>query len=359
MKILLAHSDKKLPSRESIDLWRIIRPFRELEKNVDWQIDRVSYLIPDELFDEESKVKTDELIKHMETLKDYDIIWTSYFPDAILFDVMGFMHLKYGTKFVLDIDDDLFNIPKHNNIWNSAGYQGVKDLQYMVTNSPYLVTSTEVLLDSYTNRRKHPTYLLPNYIGDDFTHKPFDNGEKIVIGYSGSVTHKKDLFDTGFIDALQQIMHKYKNVHVGTVGVAIDAYLPKARYTHHNGKPGQAYIDEIFPNINCDIAVAPIVDDAFNRGRSNIKWLEATKIPAAFIGSNIPPYKGTVKNGKTGLLTDNSSEGWYEALETLILDKTLRKQLIKNAQKEVDTKWSIEKNWKVLKEIVQTIHDDK
>jgi glycosyltransferase involved in cell wall biosynthesis len=356
MKILLAHSDPKLPARESIDLWRIIRPFAELEKHVDWQIDHVPYLVPEELFDDQSRVKIDDLLTHLETIADYDVIWTSYFPDAMLFDALQFMCERSGTKFVLDCDDDMYHIPAHNGIWKSAGATGVQSLQWMVQNAPNLVTSCPNLKAEFEKHRKAPTYILPNYIGADYKHKPFNNGDKVVIGFFGSVTHKHDLFNTGFIEALQQLMNKYVHVHVGTVGLAIDAYLPKGRYTHYPGKPGRAWLTEVWPNINVDIAVAPLEDTPFNRAKTNIKWLETAMIPAAFVGSNIPPYQGTVEHDKTGLLTDNSSEGWYEALESLVINPERRIKLAANARKEVLAKWNIATGWETLKTVVEQIN---
>lgn len=355
MKILLAHSDKKLAARESLDLWRIIRPFRELAKHVDWQIDHVDYLVPDELIDKNNKADTEKLVAHLETLKDYDIIWTSYFPDAILFDCMMFLYEKYGVKFVLDCDDDIFHVPKDNHIWKDGGAERIEQIKYMVAEAPFVVTSTEILKAVFDEKRTGQTFVLPNYIGDDYKHPKFDNGDRVVIGYFGSITHKRDLFETGFFDALQQIMHKYKSVHVQTIGIPIDSYLPKQRYSFNPGKPGQKWLDEVWPNINCDIAVAPLEDTQFNRCKSNIKWLESALIPSAVIASNVSPYKDSIINGKTGILADNSSEDWYEALESLVTNKTLRNKLKKAAHKEMTEKYHIGTNWQVLKGLIETI----
>lgn len=355
MKILIAHSDTKLPARESIDIWRIIRPFDELKKHVDWQIDHRPHLIPLEYYDKHNRVNTQKLVEELKILGHYDIIWTSYFPDAILFDAMTFVGEKYGTKFVLDVDDDMFHIPKTNSIWNSIGIEGVSELKYMVKQSPYLVTSSPILLKDYQQLRQKPTYLLPNYIGHDYKHKPFDNGDKVVIGFFGSVTHKHDLINTGFNEALARLMHKYKQLHCGTVGLEINNYLPKARYTHHPGKPGRAWLTEVWPNLNLDIAVAPLEDTRFNRARTNIKWLETAMIPAAFVGSDIPPYQGAVKSGQTGLLVKNDSQSWYEALEALVLDKDLRRRLASTAHAEVNRDWHIKTNWLKLKDIIEGI----
>lgn len=351
MKILLIHSGS--PARESVDLWRIIRPFKELSKHVDWQIDHRPDLIPRSLYDKDAKVDTEELIKELEKLKDYDIVWSSYFPDATMFDCMMFVQMKYGTKFVLDCDDDLYNVPKHFPLWSQVGYKGIKELQYTVEETPYLVVSTPYLKKHYESKRQAPTYLLKNYIGKDFVHKPFNNKE-VVIGYFGSITHKVDVLDTGFVEALQMIIDKYPNVHVLAVGQDLGNYLPKDRYTYHVGKPGKSWVEEIWPNINCDIATGPLIDDKFNKSKSNIKYLEATLIPSVFVASNVEPYKDI-----KGILTDNSTEGWYEALEKLVLDEELRKKLLKQAQEDVKLNWTIEYNWPELRDIVSLIFRDK
>lgn len=355
MKILICHSDPEIPSRESIDIWRIIRPFAELEKHVDWQIDHAPYPIDPNIIDKEtSKVKTDDLVKELERIGQYDIVWTSYFPDATLFDAMMFAGMKYGTKFVMDVDDDMYHIPKSNPIWKTDNIdKNLPEMQYMIENTPYLITSSTYLQSEYKRRRSNPTFLFPNFIGG-YKHKPFDNGDKVVIGFFGGVSHVDDVEKTGFMDALRQIMKKYPQVQAGSVGLKLNR-LTKSRYTFHPGKSGQPWLTEIWPNINCDIAVAPLEYGQFNRCKTNIKWLETAMIPAAFVSSDTPPYKGSVITEQTGLLVHNTVEAWYLGLERLILDEELRRKLARNANLEVERNWSIDRNWTVLKEIIEEI----
>jgi len=356
MKILLAHSDPKLAARESIDLWRIIRPFKELSKHVDWQIDHVPYLLDESKQQPDGGYLPDDLAEMAERYGQYDIIWTGYFVDERLFDVLSFVSMKFGTKVVVDIDDDFYHLPKHNNFWNDpyGGIKGLKEVHWIIENSDYVVTSTPNLKKELDKHVRGKTYILPNYIGSDYKHKKFEN-QDVVISYFGSITHKKDVSETGFLEALQRITHKYKNVRVGTVGIKIDAYLPKQRYTHHNGIAGKRYITEVWPNINADISCAPLEDNQFNRCKSNIKWFESAYIPSAFIASNIEPYKGSVEDGKTGLLVENNADSWYKALERLVLDAKLRKQLAHNAKIEVKRNWDISTNWMRLKEIIEDV----
>lgn len=356
MRILICHSDSELPARRGLDLWRIVRPFAELAKHVDWDIEEQSYPIDPKLIGSDSRVSTSRLAQEVERLGQYDIIWSSYFPDPVLLDVMLFTQMKFGTKFVLDVDDDVFNIPSHNPIYRSKdGEKNVEALQYGVKESPYLVTSTVPLQLSFNKRRKGPTYLLPNFISG-YKHKPFDNKDQVVISFFGSVSHQQDLSVTGALGAIKKLMKKYPQVHFGTVGLEVKGF--KERYTYHPGKPGDAWLDEVWPNINADIAIAPIEDTPFNRGKSNIKWQEAAMIPAAFVGSFIPPYAGTVKNNQTGLLVPNGELAWYKALERLVLDKELRDKLANAAWGEVKTEWALEHNWQKLQNIVELIYNE-
>lgn len=357
LRILLTHSDPKLPARESIDLWRIIRPFAELEKHTDYQIDHQDYLINQDLFDKTNKVKAEDVAKEVQRLGEYDIVWTGYFPDAILFDTMIFVQEKFGTKFVLDVDDDFYNIPKTNPIWKQEDAEkNVSAIQYAIEQTPFLVTSCKNLYDWYSSKRENKTYILENYIGG-YKHRPFDNGKNVVISFFGGVSHKKDLENTGFTEALKQIMKKYPQVHAGSVGLELKLTgTLKKRYTFEPGIPGEQYVTKLWPSINADIAVAPLEDNIFNRRKTNIKWQETAMIPAAFVGSRIPPYFGTV-NEKTGILVRSGVEFWYDALERLVLDEKLRKTLADNAKAEVEKNWSIETQWVKLKEIIEDIYE--
>lgn len=358
LKILITHSDPSFKARESIDLWRIIRPFAELAKHVDWQIDSQDYLIDHTLIDVKNQVNTKKLVKELERIGTYDIVWTGYFPDAVLFDCMQFVQEKFGTKFVLDADDDFWNIPPSNPIWKQENMErNISEIQYCIANTPYLVTSCQNLHDHYASKRPGlKTYTLPNFIGG-YKHKPFDNGDSVVISFFGGVSHKKDLENSGFLEALKLIMKKYSYVSAGSVGLELKLTgTLKKRYTFNPGIPGQQYVDNLWPAINADIAVAPLEYNVFNRRKTNIKWQETALIPAAFVGTDIPPYKGTVKDGVTGLLVRNSVEAWFNALESLVIDKKYRRQLAQNAKKEVEKNWSIENNWQVLKEIIEDIH---
>ena len=74
-----------------------------------------------------------------------------------------------------------------------------------------------------------------------------------------------------------------------------------------------------------DIAIAPLADNHFNRGKSNLRVLEywAAKYPV--IASPVEPYK-FIKNGKDGLLAMEEYD-FLQAMEKLINNEEERVKL--------------------------------
>lgn len=359
MKILAIHSVWGDNTKtKALDLWRIYRPIQMLKKNTDWQIDEQPTLIPNmEKYKKIEDFSPKELEKAVETLGQYDIIWQTYFTNPTFYALLKVVKARFGTKFVIDVDDDLFAIKLDNPVWLKLTDENVYHMQCMVRDADYITTSTEALAETIRSKRDHKpesVYVLPNYISDDYKHDPIDNGDKLVIGYFGGSSHIGDMNNTGVIPALEKIMHEYKHVHVETCGMPIESYLPKARYKYNEGGQGTDWITKVFPALNYDIALAPLEESLFAEGKSQIKWQEATRMGSAFIASNVGPYKD-LHNGFDALLVNNNTEEWYEAIKKLVDRPKLRKELVSNAQNQLNL-WRLEINWRHYKEVLQSIH---
>jgi glycosyltransferase involved in cell wall biosynthesis len=87
--------------------------------------------------------------------------------------------------------------------------------------------------------------------------------------------------------------------------------------------------------LDCDINLCPLVDNAFNRCKSAIKWYEASVMPTpeATLAQDTAPYQ-EIQDGKTGLLFKTPAE-FVEKLSLLIEDAQLRKKLGEGARKWV------------------------
>lgn len=360
MKILALNkaSDEKV-IESAIDLWRVHRPLEELKKHVDWQIDyqpkviknQDGYKDPDKFFKERGRAEVDNL-------GQYDIIFTSYFPSPHAYTLLWAANKHHGTKLIMDVDDDLFGIDPWNPFWLKAGKTGVHFIQRMAQITKYISTTSDYLaqrLTDFSEVEGQKVFVNPNYIGDSYQHPPFDNGDRIIIGYFGGSSHYRDVHHTNFVAALRRIMFKHKNVYFEIMGQPLDDYLPRKRVKVMEPVKGTDWPLKAFPQLNYDIAIAPLMDTVFSKGKSDIKWQEATRMGAAVIASNVGPYRYIPKG--TAKLVDNTEEQWYEALESL-LDAQKRRKQVERAQKALEG-YRIEDHWQSYKKMFEEVYNDE
>jgi glycosyltransferase involved in cell wall biosynthesis len=357
VKILSVHSAyaKDENKRSSVDQWRCARPLEELAKHEPtWKIDHQPTFIKGiEKYKDAKEFTAEEMEKAYEIICGYDIVFSSYHADPTAYSMLKVAAKNKGVKFIMDVDDDMFAVNPDNPFWVKMDDEKCYWMQCMIRDNDYISTTTEKLAKVFRDRREHPpetVFVNPNLITDIYQHPPFDNGDKIVIGYFGGSSHYADLHTTGVPEALERLMHENKKIHFKAVGMPLDKYIPRARYHFVDGKRGNGWLKELYPSLKMDIALAPLDNNIFNNGKSNIKWIESTRAGACFVGSNFGPYDSLDKS-VAELVPENTPEAWYRALKRVTEDVEYRKQMVKNAQAEVEKNWTLEKGWKQYRDM--------
>lgn len=354
MKILAIYGDEA-----PIDLWRVKRPLEMLKANMpDWTVAHQDRLVMHAFgMADTAEYTENELEVAAARLGKYDIVYLSYFTiTAMLYTLMCVITQRHGTQFVIDVDDNIFAINEDNPIWLTVGHDQIHDLQTIMRDSPWLTTTGPELAHVLRNRRPEykmgSTGVIPNFISDVYQHPPIKHDDKVVIGYFGGTSHFADLNESGFPKALRDIMKKYKQVHFRAAGVPLDIPMPASRESFVDGKRGEAWAREIFPTLGMDIAVAPLLDNLFNAGKSNIKWQEATRMGAAVVASNLGPYKplSDAAIRKVG----NTRAEWYDALEEL-LSPAKRKAQVEAAQANLFHNWRLEDHWQLYRDYFEFV----
>lgn len=99
--------------------------------------------------------------------------------------------------------------------------------------------------------------------------------------------------------------------------------------------------------LDCDINLALISPNNFSRGKSALKWYEASALsnPMATLATKCAPYQEEIEDGKTGMLFDGPDE-FVEKLGALIDNEKLRREIAQNAHEWVwenrdATKWAL------------------
>jgi len=72
-----------------------------------------------------------------------------------------------------------------------------------------------------------------------------------------------------------------------------------------------------------DVGLAPLQDDLFSRAKTNNKFREYGALAIAGIYSDVEPYRGTVEDGKNGLLVEGDGSAWYRAISRFVEDPAL------------------------------------
>ncbi len=97
-----------------------------------------------------------------------------------------------------------------------------------------------------------------------------------------------------------------------------------------------------------DIGLAPLPDTLFHRSKNNTKFRDYGACRVAGVYSNVDVYSSCIKDNSTGVLVENTADGWYEGIVRLINNRDLIATIKKNAYEEVYTQYRqelVEEEW--------------
>ena len=94
-------------------------------------------------------------------------------------------------------------------------------------------------------------------------------------------------------------------------------------------------------DMKVDIGICPVIDDTFNRGKSELKWLEYSALKVPTVCS--PVCYTSLNHGKTGYYAKDNDE-WFKYLDILIESKEKRKEIADSAYTRVVEHHNIDKS---------------
>jgi len=168
-------------------------------------------------------------------------------------------------------------------------------------------------------------------------HIPPDNimrkSNEIVIGWGGSHGHLEDLAEIAeplsnwVMNQSNVILHLMCSDPIQTLFESLPSH--KKRHT----PPGS--IEEYYNFLTkIHIGIAPLKNTAFNRSRSDVKFLEYAASGVVPVLAHMEPYLNSVRNGKTGFLYKDSLE-LIDILNRLIENASLSQRIAKSAREYV------------------------
>lgn len=335
-----------LPSHQSkertsgVDFVRVLQPMHYLNGYKDEEVEFETTMY-------DINVPTDWLW----VAKNFDVIYFNYLNNPWGFAAMGAMARKFGVKLVMDLDDSLWDLKADNPAYEvyKKGSQALSDFT-AICNEVDAITVTNLYLKHIvmknTLKRAESIHVFPNYIDLDlYSHRAkFKNYGNIKLFHYGSTTHFQDLSTNAFYEGIDRIMKEYPNVTLTTVGAFLPKYRERwgLRYENSFGhRDIYKWVKNHFPKCmdQADIMVVPLVDDTYNRCKSQIKWLEASSAGIPGVWQDIRQYREVIKQGENGFLAKYEDD-WYKSIKEMIDSPELREKMAKKTHEDV-------KNWQI------------
>lgn len=325
--------------------------------------------VAEQIKDHEVTVVGQELMAYGDTsveqwdniFKEYDVFWCQYFADDKIAAIMFYHAIKHGKKVIIDVDDNYFDVPKSNLLYSEfkEGEKKRAFLSAILSLASAVTVSTEPLKEKIESHIKErhgidkPVFVIPNFNDiNDWNYKPLETDKnKIVIGYTGSNSHLDDL--AMVIPNIRELMKKYSNLHFEILGIAdrknIKTFLKGFNddMLQRIALVGATNTFKEYPQWlsqrRWDIGIAPLVDTAFTRCKSHIKWMEYSMFKIPTVVSRVYPYfmelkgRDTVIDGETGFVAKEKE--WVDKLTKLIESKELREKIGQNAYDFIKDKW--------------------
>lgn len=328
---------------------RIHVPFLELKRRGH----NLSYAVLEKIEDEEKMIRENDIFVFMRL----------YHPDP--FKLLW--HIKSrGKKIVYELDDDIWTIQPVNPAQPFFKPKFIQERIEGMLKEADLVTTTTPYLKKVLSKFNKNIWVCPNAVNFEmFKERPWKR-EELRIGWSGSITHFDDLLL--IIDVIKDLQKKYdftfflQGIVSSPLISEIFAYnflrkqnwipelnnffdkailfwekLNKIKYKHipfHN----PFLYPQVLTNLDLDIGLCPLIDNPFNRSKSNIKFYEYCAVGTVTLASDVLPY-----NQEVNYLAKNTYKDWYEKLEKLIVDEKFREKILDEQRKFVSQNRDIEK----------------
>lgn len=259
---------------------------------------------------------------------------------------------QFGLRLLYEVDDIVFkqDIPDYNRCKDAFNNEEIlKNILEIISLMDEMTVTCQFMKDYYIEKTGNKKItVIPNY-APKFWLDRYYNPAKILenfeknkkrprILYSGSGTHIDVLNKTGMKDDFHHVVEeiikarkKFKFVWKGCYPLAVKPFIDNGEMEYIHWSPLAEYPQGIL-DTNSNVYFASLVDNIFNKSKSNIKMIEAGAfgLPGAY--QDICTYEGASNKFKTGADLINQ-------LEVITSDVNEYMRLSEDARKFTEGMW--------------------
>jgi glycosyltransferase involved in cell wall biosynthesis len=236
-----------------------------------------------------------------------------------------------GMRLLYDLDDDLIGIPADHPDADVLRPRA-ELVARMVRDADAVWTSTAPLASTLLTVRK-AVRVVPNGL-DERLWSAIAPAERppfapLRVLFMGTATHDADL--ALVLPALERLRSEYgERVRIDVLGVTrgtLPAFVNRVALPTAGAASYPGFVNWMIQRNSWDVGLAPLVDSGFNRCKSPIKALDYAALGMAVLASDIEVYRGSIADGRGGMLVRENPAAWFEALSRLARDWRLLQRL--------------------------------
>jgi len=263
------------------------------------------------------------------------IIFQRYFPMEKTWPLVE-QALGSGRPVVYDVDDNFLAVPQDHPMRERLA--PVEPFaRELLARADMVTVSTPELKRVFAGVARQ-VGVLPNFLEEHLwsgrASRPGGSGPVRIV-FAGTPSHEGDLKLA--LPALAAVKERFGDaVEITFMGCAPSGFDASVIAFNEDYAGYASALKKLAP----DIGLAPLEDNAFNRCKSAVKWLEYSALGAAGIYAELPPY-ASVRHGETGLRAGSDPGDWERALVRLVEDAPFRRALGSQAAAEVRGRWGL------------------
>lgn len=288
-------------------------------------------------------------LSHVKMAAEYDVVVVQ----KRLLTRMVFNRLrKYARKLIFEFDDTL-TLKRGEDGSVRSSQTKERRFRRMLQESDAIITTNDYLAEvafRESNDRDR-IHVLPSVIDPTrYKVRPTANSnEPLTIGWMGTATNLNSLHVLR--RPLARLCRRFEGLRLNIVSEK--ALSLEGLPIEH--KPFR--LEEEIEDLQMfDIAIAPLVEDPWTRGKISTKILAYASTGLPVVASNIAANRLYLKDGQTGFLAGTLTE-WEEKLTALLESAPLRQEIGSAARQSVEEEFSIQSMVPRYRELFQNVVD--
>ena len=163
----------------------------------------------------------------------------------------------------------------------------------------------------------------------------------VKIGFAGSIDRAKDIADI-LEETIRKLIDKYQDkISVEFMG-AHPSFIDELNIKYLPYQDGYDAYTAYMAKCNWDIGLAPMPVSEFHECKYFNKFVEYASFGIVGVYSNVKPYIFGIENGVNGLLVENNTDDWFDAICKLVDDNLYREKLSRECIRQANEIYNLE-----------------